>query len=162
MKKLAVLLVILAAVVGLSVIPAMGVEIKSPQQIGEEIKLTIQREPISIFTYAEMGVDFVTEIFNKILKSGKPVVLFSGGIKAGLEVDLIEHDVVNMVLGVILLETNGMPEEPTEENVEDWFIGVESKGIPFLSGGSGVFKNINLSLSYYRERICVGFSYEFR
>lgn len=134
--------------------PLFAQGVKSPGEIGEEISRTIKERPISIKEYADMSVDFLTAILNRILKSGKPLVFFSKEVETCLEASIYEEETWGVVIGYIV--SNG------EEEKSRWFLGVESKGFPYLRYSSDLFEKLNPSLILHEGNVYFGLSYELK
>ncbi len=105
MKKgiLAVLLVF-----GLLMISAPALTQTNALEVaGQEIAQAVREAPISLSEYAATQIDYWAEILARVLKTGKPILMFGeGASKTGLSVIAIENilmDRANLVIGTTLL-----------------------------------------------------------
>lgn len=90
---MAVLLLLLVGI-----LPAMAVE----PFIRTE---AIREEPVNLLSYTASGLDFVSEVVARLIKSGKPSVVFGEHVKGAVEVTFVERLLnknVNLVGGMTL------------------------------------------------------------
>lgn len=141
MKKI-IWLVILGLLLGLA-IPALA----QSQPEFEELKLTaVREERVNLLAYTASGLDFVSEVIARLIKTGKPAVVFAEETKAALEVSFIEG-----MLGSNVDLVGGMTLKNDEPSNFVWgfqYTGLRGK----LGGVWDIFTKLNPTV--YNERGC--------
>lgn len=113
-----------------------------------DVKTAIETQPVSIFAYIGIGVDYLKAIVARLLETGKPAVLFLPEIKSGVEITLLENFLIknlDLVGGLIL---NG-------ENIsEDWedkaYLGLEYQ----------IFSEFSIGAYSSKEGFCFGLAFK--
>jgi len=118
------------------------------------LKEAIASEPVNVVHYLDQQVDYLAEIFKRLTKTGKPVLMFNKEEKAGLEVTLIE-DVPKRNFNLIAGLTFGN-EEPGE-----FFWGVEYE-LTLVGGMWEIFSRFRPAAYLVSGELYWGFSFEFR
>lgn len=143
MKKI-LWVAILVLVFGLISLAARA---QSQPEFGE-LKLTsVRQERVNLLTYTASGLDFVSEVIARLIKTGKPSVVFAEETKAALEVSFIEG-----MLGSNIDLVGGMTLKNDEPSNFIW--GFQYTGLREKAEKSGgiwlIFSKLNPTV--YNER----------
>lgn len=117
-KKMVMVLMLLALTLGLS-----GVALAEFKEL-----TTVREEPVNLLSYTASGLDFVSEIIARLIKTGKPSVVFAEETKGALEVSFIEG-----ILGSNIDLVGGMTLKNDEPSNFVW--GFQYTGLHGKSGG---------------------------
>ena len=152
MKKgiVGILLVMVLVFSGVSVAQTPTLEVA-----GQEMAEAVRENPVNIATYIDSQIDYWTEILARLLKTGKPMLMFDEGTeRVGLSATAIENvfmDKANLVIGWTL-----MNEEPAQ-----FFYGVEVN--VELSGVLGeIFSRFKPAVYVVGGEFLWGFGFELR
>ena len=139
-KKMVMVLVLLALALGLS-----GLALAEERAEFKELKLTsVRAERVDVLTYTASGLDFISEVIARLLKTGKPSVVLAEETKGALEVSFIEG-----MLGSNVDLVGGMTLKNDEPSNFVW--GVQYTGLRGKSGGIWeIFSKFNPTV--YNER----------
>jgi len=123
----------------------------------KELKLTSVREqPVNLLSYTASGLDFVSEVIARLIKSGKPAVVFGEYPKAALEVTFVEG-----LLGSNLDLVGGMTLQNDEPSNFVW--GFQYTGLRGKSGGLwDIFSKLEPTLYNEKGEWFVGVAYAWR
>lgn len=80
---------ILAVLMALWVCPTAALTAERVEYEGLRLT-TVEREPINFLSYGASGLDWLTEIMQKLVESGEPAVVFGEQVDTALEVTFIE------------------------------------------------------------------------
>jgi len=140
MKKLILAVIILGMVLGFS-----GTALGDEKIEFKELKLTsVRQERVNLLAYTASGLDFVSEVIARLIKTGKPSVLFAEEAKAALEVTFVEQ-----ILGANVDLVGGMTLKNEEPSNFIW--GLQYTGLRGKSGGIwDIFSKLNPTV--YNER----------
>lgn len=123
-RKMVMVLVLLALTLGLS-----GLALAEGKVQFKELKLTSVRvERVDVLSYTASGLDFVSEVIARLIKTGKPSVVFAEETKGALEVSFIEG-----MLGSNIDLVGGMTLKNDEPSNFVW--GFQYTGLRGKSGG---------------------------
>ena len=152
MKKgiVGILLVMVLVFSGVSVAQTPTLEVA-----GQEMAEAVRENPVNIATYIDSQIDYWAEILARLLKTGKPMLMFDEGTeRVGLSATAIENvfmDKANLVIGWTL-----MNEEPAQ-----FFYGVEVN--VELSGVLGeIFSRLRPAVYVVGGEFLWGFGFELR
>ena len=149
MRKILVGLLVAGLILAGSMGFAQDKEAKPSLQVASlNVREAIRENPISVVDYFDMSIDFVTELMNRLLKTGKPVFLLRG--QAGLEITLYEQDNYNIIAGLT----------PNEK-----FVGVEVTSLPLSGDVERIFSKLHPIVVYEFDDyngLGLGLAYEFR
>ena len=125
-------------------------EIAKPslQMVSQDIRTAVRENPVSITDYLDTSIDFITEVTNRLLKTGKPVYLLKG--QMGLQITIYEQDNYNIVAGLT----------PDEK-----FVGVEVTSLPLQGDVAKIFEKLHPEVLYVFDDnnwIGLGIAYKFR
>ncbi|MBA7492532.1 hypothetical protein ES702_03082 [subsurface metagenome] len=111
----------------------------------EELKLaSVRQERVDVLAYTASGLDFVSEVIARLIKTGKPAVLFAEETKGALEVSFIEG-----MLGSNIDLVGGMTLKNDEPSNFVW--GFQYTGLRGKSDGIwDIFSKLNPTV--YNER----------
>jgi len=140
MKKI-IFVVILALMFGL--VSSMVLAQSQPEF--KELRLaSVQAERVNVLAYSASGLDFVSEIIARLIKTGKPSVVFAEETKGALEASLIEG-----MLGSNFDLVGGMTLKNDEPSNFIW--GIQYTG--FRESSSGIWAWFSkLNPTVYNER----------
>ncbi len=130
--------------------------------VQEQLIAEVREEPVSIFTYANYGWDFLTEAAKRFVASAKPLVVFNGGARIGGEISIYEEKLFAVTMGKYLKEDREDPN--TLEFEEGWFFGIEAK-LPEWPAGTDLgemFSKIRPQIVFHQGTWYFGLSYAFR
>jgi len=149
-KKMVMVLVLLALALGLSGLALAQTEFK-------ELRLTsVREEPVNLLSYTASGLDFVSEIVARLMKSGKPAVVFAEQLEAALEVTFVEK-----LLGKNVDLVGGMTLKNEEPSNFVW--GIQYTGFRAKSGGIwDIFSKLEPTLYNERGQWFLGLAYAWR
>ena len=120
----------------------------------DQLSNSIQESPISILDYTRTQLSFLMELTKRLALSGKPMVGFVDGEElAGLEISILEQGKFDLTAGKFLID---------DRFSEDWFFGLEWKGLPLLGDLGEIFERFRPQLLVYQKQVWFGISYEFR
>lgn len=141
MLKKIVWMMILALMFGL----ISSVALAQSQPEFEELKLaSVRGEQVNVLAYSASGLDFISEVVARLIKTGKPAVLFAEETKGALEVSFIEA-----MLGSNIDLVGGMTLKNEEPSNFVW--GFQYTGLRGKSGGIWeIFSKLNPTV--YNER----------
>jgi len=114
----------------------------------------IRAEPVDVIRYLDAQVDYLAEIIARLIKTGKPVLLFINGNRVGAEITLVENMPkrnFNLV-GGWTIENN----EPSK-----FFWGIEYE-LPLTGETWKVFKRLRPAIYNCEGKWYWGFSFELR
>lgn len=115
----------------------------------------IESQPVNAIRYLDAGVDYVVEIIQRIIKTGKPVVIFKEETsKFGLGVSIIEDFLgknVDLVGGVAFTEER-------EETTLFWGLEYKFSG----EGMGGIFSRLRPAIYAMQDQYYWGISFELR
>ena len=120
----------------------------SLKMVSQDIRTAVRENPVSITDYLDTSIDFITEVTNRLLKTGKPVYLLKG--QMGLQITIYEQDNYNIVAGLT----------PNEK-----FVGVEVTSLPLGGDVAKIFEKLHPELLYVFDDnnwIGLGVCYKFR
>ena len=138
--KNVVWIVILGLMLGLAA-PALA---QSPVEF-EELELTsVRQERVNLLTYTASGLDFISEVIARLLKTGKPSVVFAEETKGAIEVTFVEG-----LLGSNVDLVGGMTLKNDEPSNFVW--GLQYTGLRGKSGGIWEWFS-KLNPTVYNER----------
>lgn len=152
MKKM-----ILGMILGLALILcASGVRAEEKPEF-KELRLTsVRQERVNLLAYTESGLDFVSEIIARLIKTGKPSVLFAEETKAALEVSLVEKflgENVDLIGGMTL----------KNEAPSNFIWGLQYTGLRAKTGGIWeILSKLNPTIYNERGRWWLGAAYVWR
>ena len=123
----------------------------------EELRLTtVREEPVSVLSYAGSGLNFVAEALARLMKTGKPSVVFAEQTTGALEVTFVERFLgrnVDLMGGATFAN-----EEPAA-----FMWGFQYTGLREKSGGIwDIFSKLNPSAYNVGGMWYFGAGYEFR
>ena len=123
----------------------------------EELKLTsVRQERVDVAAYTASGLDFVSEVIARLLKTGKPSVVFAEETKGALEVSFIEG-----ILGSNVDLVGGMTLKNDEPSNFVW--GFQYTGLRGKSGGIwDIFSKLNPTVYNEQGNWWVGFAFTWR
>jgi len=115
----------------------------------------IKSQPVNLAIYIDNQIDYWAEILTRLLKTGKPIILFGEGVsKTGLSITAIENilmDKANLVIGTTILN-----DEPAQFF---WGIEVDIE----LSGTLGeIFSRFKPAIYVVDGKFLWGFGFELR
>lgn len=152
LRKIAVMLVaglILA-------LAASGVGAKEKVEFEELRVSAVREEPVNVLSYTSSGLDFVSEVIARLIKTGKPSVVFAEEITGALEVTFVEE-----FLGRHIALMGGATF--TNEEPASFLWGFQYTGLREKSGGIWeMFSKLNPSVYNVRGDWYLGVAYEFR
>lgn len=154
MKK-GLLVCLVALALAVSPMTVAAAEVNSLGEAGEEMAQAVRQNPVNLATYIDNQIDYWAEILARLLKTGKPVLMFDEGKeRVGLSGTAIENvfmDKANLVVGWTLLN-----EEPIQ-----FFYGVEVD--VELSGTLGeIFSRLKPAVYVVDGEFLWGFGFELR
>lgn len=127
----------------------------------EELTESIEDRPVSLLEYADTGMSLILRMTEQLWKTGKPLAAFKKGReRLGLEFSVFEASKWSLTAGKFFAEN-----EDDENGIrfeEDWFVGVELKGIPFASHISEFLEDLRPQILMYQHKTWIGVSYKFR
>jgi len=151
-KKMVMVLVLLALTLGVS-----GLALAEERVEFRELKLTsVREEPINLPSYTASGLDFVSEVIARLLKSGQPAVVFGETTKAAIEVTLWEK-----LIGLNINLVGGMTLQEGERS--EFVIGVKYTGMTERTGGIwDIFSKFEPTVYNIEGQWFIGLSYDWR
>jgi len=162
MKKHWLLILILIPLLLLGA-PGVGCseEDLSVAEATKELTETIQDRPVSILDYADTGISLLLRMTEQLYKTGKPLAAFKKGEeRVGLEFSAFEAEKWSLTVGKFFAENEA--EENGIRFEEDWFVGIELKGVPFASHISEFLEDLRPQILLYQHKTWLGVSYKFR
>lgn len=152
LKKMVLMLVVLGLVLGFSSPLALAQE---KAEFPELRLVYVREEPVNVPRYVEAQVDFWAEVVARLLKTGKPNVVFNKTEAFGFEVTVVEGvlwDKIDVVTGFTM----------KNEERGKFLVGVELNMGEGASGIWKIFQRFRPAVYLAEGDICWGFSYEFR
>jgi len=145
MKKKFWLMIVVAVVLATGLFLMSGIGLAGQKTEFEELKLTaVRQERVNLLAYTASGLDFVSEVIARLIKTGKPSVVFAEETKAALEVSFIEG-----MLGSNVDLVGGMTLKNDEPSNFIW--GFQYTG--FRESSSGIWAWFSkLNPTVYNER----------
>lgn len=126
--------------------------IASEQKLIDSV--AIRTEPVDILRYVDGGIDYLAEILARLMKTGKPALLFNNGARAGAEVTVAEDTPwknFNIVAGMTIVN----------EEVSQFFWGVEYE-VTLVGGMWEMFKRFRPGVYSRHGGVYLGFGFELR
>lgn len=124
LRKIILVVVILGLAFGFSSVALAGERVEF-----EELKLvSVRQERVDVLAYTASGLDFVSEVIARLIKTGKPSVVFAEETKGALEVSFVEG-----MLGSNIDLVGGMTLKNDEPS--DFIWGFQYTGLRGKSGG---------------------------
>lgn len=123
----------------------------------EELRLrAVREESVNVLVYGQSGLDFVSEVIARLIKTGKPSVVFAEEITGGLEVTFVQEFLGRNV--ALMGGATFANEEPAS-----FLWGLQYTGLRKKSGGMwDIFSKLNPSVYNVRGDWYLGVAYEFR
>lgn len=132
-------------------LPALAEEQKPSLKVAtEDVAEAVRENPVNVMEYTDTTIDFMAEFLKKFLKSAKPMVGFTNGTKAGLEMSLYEGDKFDITFGTFA------------DGGNKWFVGAEAGEFPLSGGLWEIFEKFRPQVLLYDGKFYAGLSYEFR
>ena len=153
MKKwLIIIAVLLACVFGFA-----GTALAAERVEFEELRLiSVQTERVNLLAYTASGLDFVSEVIARLIKTGKPAVVFAEETKGALEVSFIEG-----MLGSNVDLVGGMTLKNDDPSNFVW--GFQYTGLRGRSGGIwDWFTKLNPTVYNERGHWWTGFAFTWK
>lgn len=152
LRKIILAVVVLGLVLGFSSLALAEEKVEF-----KELRLTyVREEPVNVLSYTQSGLDFLSEVVARLIKTGKPSVVFAEEITGALEVTFVERFLgrnVDLMGGATFAN-----EEPAA-----FLWGLQYTGLREKSGGIWeVFSKLNPSVYNVRGNWYLGVAYEFR
>ena len=154
LRKIILAVVVLGLVLGFS-----GVALAEEKVEFKELRLTyVREEPVNVLSYTQSGLDFLSEVVARLIKTGKPSVVFAEEITGALEVTFVEEFLgrnVDLMGGATFAN-----EEPATFMWGLQYTGLKEKA---ESGGIwDIFSKLNPSVYNVKGNWYLGVAYEFR
>lgn len=150
---------------------AFAAEVSAPEiQVPEvslgvavtDMKTAIEVQPVDFAAYVRGGIDYITEILSRLLKTGKPALLFLEPIQVGIECIFFESFLIgnlDLVGGLMLGE--GSQEIDIPEDWKDRLYGGIEYEIP-ISDAQGIFSRLKIGGYGSKAGFCFGIAFELR
>lgn len=127
----------------------------------EKLTESIEERPVSILDYADTGISLLLRMTEQLWKTGKPLAAFKKGQeRLGLEFSIYEAPKWSLTAGKFFAENEG--EENGIRFEEDWFVGIELKGVPFAAHISEFLEDLRPQILMYQHKTWLAVSYKFR
>jgi len=151
LKKFILAVVVLGLVLGFSSLAFAEEKLEF-----KELGLTsVRAEPVDVPRYMEAQVDFWAEVLARLLKTGKPNVVFNKAEAFGFEVTVVEGalwEKIDVVAGFTM----------KNEERGKFLVGVELNIGEGTTGIWEIFQRFRPAVYLAEGDICWGFTYEFR